>query len=485
MKEYRKGFPKDFLWGGAIAASQAEGAWDTDGKGASQADIEILPEEYSRKKIVGFSHTKEEIAAALADKEGYYPRRYAIDFYHNFEADLELMKEMGFKSFRTSFNWARIFPTGTESEPNEKGLQFYDRLIDSMLDKGIEPVMTVSHYEMPVYLCQNYNGWYGRETIDYFLNFCRVLFERYQKKVKYWIVINQINMIDIGWGAFGSLGLPKDCMQDDKESVIYQALHHQFVASAKAKKIAKEINPEMQIGMMNGDDYSYPATCKPEDVLAAMQRNQMTDYFCPDVLARGEYPGYAIRYFADNGISITITDEDEKVLKENTVDFFALSYYFTGVISSGTKSAENLAAREQNPYVEKSIWGWATDPIGLRISLNQYWDRYGLPIFIAENGLGALDEVTPEGEIHDDYRIEYLAAHIREMKEAIQDGVNVFGYASWGPIDIVSCSQGEMSKRYGYIYVDLDDRGKGSGKRLKKDSFYWYKKVIESNGEII
>lgn len=479
MKKYTKGFPKDFLWGGAIAANQAEGAWDVDGKGPSQADIEILPEEYSRKEVLGFAHTKEEISRALADKEGYYPKRYTIDFYHTFDSDLELMKEMGFKCFRTSFNWPRISPTGMESEPNEEGLKYYDRLIASMLDKGIEPVMTVSHYEMPTYLCQNYNGWYSRETIDCFLKYCKVLFERYQDKVKYWIMINQINLAE-DWGEFGSLGLLKDCCTDNRRSAVYQALHHQFVASAKAKKLAKGINSDMQIGMMNGDDHVYPATCKPEDVIAAMKRNQMNVYFCSDVLARGEYPGYAVRYFAEHDISFTVTAEDEKVIKENTIDFFALSYYFSGVLS-----AENPELREQNPYIEKSIWGWATDPQGLRNSLNQYWDRYGVPIFIAENGLGALDEVTPEGEIHDDYRINYLAAHIREMKEAVQDGVNVFGYASWGPIDIVSCSQGEMSKRYGYIYVDLDDRGQGSGKRMKKDSFYWYQKVIESNGEII
>lgn len=478
MKKQIKGFPKEFLWGGAIAANQAEGAWDVDGKGPNQGDVEILPGEYSRKSVLGFAHTSADIDRALTDKEGYYPRRHGIDFYHTFDADLQLMKEMGFKCFRTSFNWSRIFPTGLEKEPNEAGLQYYDSLIDSMLDKSIEPIMTISHYEMPTYLCQEYNGWHSREVIDYFLKFCQVLFKRYQKKVKYWIVINQINMAE-GWGEFASLGMLKDSFANDRGSAVYQAIHHQFVASAKAKKMAKEINPNMQIGMMNGDDCVYPATCKPADVIAAMQRNQMVEYFYPDVLARGEYPGYAIRYFADNDISFTVTGEDEKVLKENTVDFFALSYYFTGVISAEKQS------REENPYIEKSIWGWATDPKGLRHSLNQYWDRYGLPIFIAENGLGALDEVTPEGEIHDEYRINYLAAHVKEMKEAVLDGVDVFGYASWGPIDIVSCSQGEMSKRYGYIYVDLDDAGKGSGKRLRKDSFYWYQKVIETNGEVI
>ena len=479
MKQQVTGFPKDFLWGGAIAANQAEGAWNLDGKGPNQGDIEILPDEYSRKNIVGFSHTKDDIDKALRDQNGYYPRRHGIDFYHTFDNDFALMKEMGFKCFRTSFNWSRIFPTGIEKSPNEIGLQYYDRLIDSMLSKGIEPVMTISHYEMPTYLCQEYNGWHSREVIDYFLNFCQVLLKRYQEKVKYWIVINQINMTE-DFGEFASLGMLKDSFADNHQSAVYQAIHHQFVASAKAKKLAKEINPNLQIGMMNGDDYVYPATCNPDDIIAAMKRNQMVEYFYPDVLIRGSYPGYAIRYFAENNITITITPEDEKLLLENTVDFFALSYYFTNVISSKAPKE-----RGENSYIEKSIWGWATDPQGLRHSLNQYWDRYGLPIFIAENGLGALDTVTSDDKIHDTYRINYLAAHINAMKEAVLDGVNVFGYASWGPIDIISCSQGEMSKRYGYIYVDLDDRGNGSGKRLKKDSFYWYQKVIETNGEII
>ncbi|SHO50004.1 glycoside hydrolase family 1 protein [Anaerocolumna xylanovorans] len=479
MKELQNGFPKDFLWGGAIAANQAEGAWDAEGKGPGLADVEILPEKYSRQNIVGFYHTKEEIEKALSDKEGYYPRRSAIDFYHRFEEDLELMKGMGFKCFRTSFNWPRIFPKGNEAEPNEAGLKFYDRLIDSMLEKNIEPVMTISHYEMPLYLATEYNGWRSRETIDFFLNLCRVLFERYQNKVKYWIIINQVNMAK-DWSEFASLGMLKDSFADDRNSAVYQALHHQLVASAKAKKLAKEISPKMQIGMMNGEDFVYPATCKPEDVFAAMERNRMNNYFCSDVLVRGEYPGYVCKYFKDHHITVEITEEDEKVLKENTVDFLSFSYYFTQTLSAGD------AKRPQpNPYIEKSIWGWATDPLGLRHSLNQYWDRYGLPIFIAENGLGALDEVTEDGKIHDQYRIDYLAAHIKAIKEAIKDGVQVFGYASWGSIDIISCSQGEMSKRYGYIYVDLDDRGKGSGKRLKKDSYYWYQKVIESNGEII
>lgn len=479
MKEAKKGFPKNFLWGGAIAANQAEGAWDTDGKGPGQPDIEILPEEYSRQQVMGFYHTKEEILQALADQEGYYPRRSAIGFYDHFREDLKLMKEMGFTCFRTSFNWPRIFPNGDEKSPNEAGLLFYDRLIDCMLEYGMEPVMTISHYEMPLHLVLEYGGWSNRKTIDFFVNFCRVLFERYKNKVKYWIVFNQINAAK-DWGEFGSLGLLSDTFADNRQNVIYQAVHHQFVASAWAKKIAGEIHPGMKIGMMNGEDYVYPMTCKPEDVFAATQRNQMSNYFFTDVLARGEYPGYALRYFADNNIKLDIPEEDEIIIKEHTVDFISFSYYFSSAVS-----AERPTAAQPNPFIERSIWGWAIDPLGLRNSLNQYWDRYSLPLFVAENGIGALDEIGEDGKIHDQYRIDYLAAHVKAMKEAVKDGVDVFGYASWGPIDIVSCSQGEMSKRYGYIYVDLNDRGEGSGQRRKKDSFDWYKKVIETNGEII
>ena len=469
--EVVKGFPKDFLWGGAIAANQAEGAWDVDGKGASMADIEILPEVYSREKVVGFSHTKEEILAALADTKGYYPRRSAIDFYHTYPDDLSLMKEMGFRCLRTSFNWARIFPKGDEEEPNEKGLAFYDRLIDEMLKNGIEPVMTVSHYEMPIHLVNEYNGFLSRKVVDCFVRYCQVLFERYHHKVKYWILINQINSLG-GWGEFSSLGLLKGYSLND----VYQATHHQFVACAKATAIAHAIDPSMKIGMMLGDDTRYPRTCDPKDVFAATQSNQMNQYFYSDVLLRGRYPGYALRFFADHDITLSITPEDLQLLAENTADFLSFSYYFTRVTSADAREATD------NPYLEKSIWGWAIDPLGLRNSLNQYWDRYQVPMFIAENGLGALDTVE-DGKIHDTYRIDYLRENIRAMREAIKDGVQVFGYASWGPIDIISCSQGEMSKRYGYIYVDLDDRGQGSGKRIRKDSFYWYQKVIATNGE--
>jgi len=469
MDRLSEGFPKQFLWGGAIAANQAEGAFDVAGKGLSIADIEILPDAYSRQEVVGFEHTRSDILKAVTDQGGYYPRRSTIDFYHHFEEDLALMKGMGFKCFRTSFNWGRIFSNGDETKPNEEGLRFYDRLIDCIRENDMEPVMTVSHYEMPLHLVLAYGGWHNRRCVDFFINLCETLFNRYKDKVNYWILFNQINMLS-GWGEFASLGLLKEDY-DDWRSAVYQAVHHQFVASALATLKAREVNPDMKIGMMLGDDTLYPTTCKPEDVFAAACENRMNLYFFSDVLLRGEYPAYALRYFKDNHINVHMASEDGALLKENIADFLAISYYFTRTLDG------------DNPYLEKSIWGWATDPLGLRNSLNQYWDRYQCPIFIAENGIGAIDEIDADGKIHDDYRIEYLKSHIAAVKEAVKDGVDVFGYASWGPIDIVSCSQGEMSKRYGYIYVDLDDRGNGSGKRMKKDSYKWYKRVIETNGE--
>jgi len=471
-----KGFPNDFLWGGAIAANQSEGAWDVDGKGASLMDVEVLPDNYSRQGVLGYSHRKEELLVALKDEKGYYPRRFGIDFYHTYKEDLALFKEMGFTCLRTSFNWPRIFPNGDETKPNEEGLKFYDNLIDEMVKLGIEPVMTMSHYEMPLHLATEYGGWTNRKCVDFYMNLFTVLFDRYHTKIKYWILINQINML--GWGDYASLGMLEGA-HDDWVSDRYQGVHHQFIASAKACQYAHAKDLSCHMGMMNGEMLGYPASTSPEDAFAALQANQMNNFFFSDVLARGEYPGYALRYFEDNNIQIKMCEEEIKLIKENPVDFISFSYY-----SSGLYSKANGLELDKNPLLPSSVWGWQTDTLGIRYSLNAYWDRYRLPIFIAENGLGAIDEVKEDG-IHDEYRINYLREHILEIKEAIKDGVNVFGYASWGPIDIVSASQGEMSKRYGYIYVDLDDRGVGSGKRMKKDSFYWYQKVIETNGETI
>ncbi|MDO1605872.1 glycoside hydrolase family 1 protein [Lactobacillus sp. YT155] len=468
-------FPKGFLWGGAIAANQAEGAWQADGRGPSQADIMELPEEYSRLGSFGGYVTRDDIEKALNDKTGNYPRRRGIDFYHTFPEDLELMAEMGFKSFRTSFSWSRIFPDGDELEPNEKGLEFYDRLIDKMNELGIEPVMTISHYEIPITLITKYGGWTNSKLIEFYDRFAKVLLDRYHNKVKYWITFNQVNDV-YDWGEFAGLGILKGEYENQDEAK-FKAVHNQFVASAMTTKYAHEHYKNVQIGMMLGVTGTYPKTDKPEDIMAAYQLNNLHTYFFSDVLAGGEYPGYMKRYFHDNGIKVEATEEELKLLKENTVDYISFSYYSSSVVS-----ADKPFELQDNENLEASVWGWSFDAIGFRYAFDSLWDRYHLPLFIAENGLGAEDTVE-DGKIHDDYRIKYLRSHVEQMKEAIKDGVEIFGYASWGPIDIISYSQAEMSKRYGYIYVDLDDKGNGSGERLRKDSFYWYKKVIESNGE--
>ena len=469
MKQLPTGFPKDFLWGGAVAACQIEGAYDVDGRGLSTSDIHRYDKEMDRAHIEKEGGgTLAQIKAAMNDKEGYYPKRYGIDFYHTYKSDLALFKEMGFKAFRTSISWSRIFPKGDEEEPNEKGLQFY------------EPVITMSHYDIPLYLVTEYGGFANRKVAEFFVRYAKVLLERFKGKVKYWIVCNQVNLVPTV--QFGSLGIYDDQTTPDKmEELMYQAVHNQFVACAKIKKMASSIDPNAVLGTMIADGTLYPATCKPEDIVMTMQKNRM-QYFFTDVQLRGEYPVYALHYFEEKGIHLDVTPEEEQLLKENTLEFLAISYYYTRICDS-TKNSMKPFEGEQNPYLKPTPWEWRADPLGLYNTLSQLTDRYQIPIMIAENGLGAIDTVEEDGSIHDVYRIEYLREHIIQMKRAILDGADVFAYLSWGPIDIVSSSSAEMSKRYGYIYVDLDDYGQGSGKRIKKDSFYWYKDVISSNGE--
>lgn len=481
MKQLPTGFPKDFLWGGAVAACQIEGAYDVDGRGLSTSDIHRYDKEMDRAHIEKEGGgTLAQIKAAMNDKEGYYPKRYGIDFYHTYKSDLALFKEMGFKAFRTSISWSRIFPKGDEEEPNEKGLQFYDALIDEIIKDGMEPVITMSHYDIPLYLVTEYGGFANRKVAEFFVRYAKVLLERFKGKVKYWIVCNQVNLVPTV--QFGSLGIYDDQTTPDKmEELMYQAVHNQFVACAKIKKMASSIDPNAVLGTMIADGTLYPATCKPEDIVMTMQKNRM-QYFFTDVQLRGEYPVYALHYFEEKGIHLDVTPEEEQLLKENTLEFLAISYYYTRICDS-TKNSMKPFEGEQNPYLKPTPWEWRADPLGLYNTLSQLADRYQIPIMIAENGLGAIDTVEEDGSIHDVYRIEYLREHIIQMKRAILDGADVFAYLSWGPIDIVSSSSAEMSKRYGYIYVDLDDYGQGSGKRIKKDSFYWYKDVISSNGE--
>lgn len=469
-------FPQGFLWGGAIAANQAEGAYLEDGKGLTTVDL--LPTGAKRWEIA-----KGKLATLTPLAEEYYPSHEAIDFYHRYKEDIALFAEMGFKALRLSISWARIFPNGDDQEPNEAGLRYYDELFDELLKHGIEPVVTMAHFDVPVSLVEKYGSWRNRKLVGFFEKYARTIFTRYKDKVKYWMTFNEINMLlhlpFVGAGLLFKEG-------ENPKQIQYQAAHHQLVASALAVKACHEIIPGAKIGCMLAAGATYPYTCNPEDVFAAMEKDRESFFFI-DVQARGEYPGYAKRFFRDNQLTIEMEAGDEAILKEHPVDYIGFSYYASRVASTDPEQLKkitsgNVFGSVENPYLEKSAWGWTIDPKGLRITANQLYDRYQKPLFVVENGLGAVDELTPEGEVHDDYRIDYLKRHIAEMAEAIQDGVEIIGYTSWGPIDLVSASTGEMKKRYGYIYVDKDNEGNGSLQRYRKKSFYWYKKVIETNG---
>lgn len=474
MNQTRSGFPNNFLWGGAIAANQAEGAFDVDGKGLCVADINEFRNDIPIDKKSNLEMTSSELNSLLNSNDKIFPKRWGIDFYYSYKDDLKLLSEMGFNTFRTSINWARIFPNGTESEPNEEGLKFYDDLFDEMIRLGMEPMITISHYEIPINLTVQYNGWYSREVIDLFVKYCKVVFDRYHSKVKKWIIVNQINLII--HESFNHLGILADKVDDIVEAK-YQGVHNEMVACGLATKYAHEKYPDLEIGMMLCGGPSYPATTKPKDVFATVRHNQM-EYFFSDVLLRGYYPGYALRYFEDIGIKVKFYAGDEEALR-NTADFMSFSYYYTRIVDEESFADGNEAYR--NPNLDANPWGWSIDPVGLRTMLNLFYDRYQCPIYITENGVGYYDKIV-DGKIHDDYRIKYLKDHIEQMHEAIRDGVDLRGYYAWGPIDIISCSSSEMSKRYGFIFVDQDDYGNGSKKRIKKDSFDWYKKVISTNG---
>ncbi|MEA5026401.1 MAG: 6-phospho-beta-glucosidase [Erysipelotrichaceae bacterium] len=463
---------KDFLWGGAVAANQLEGAWNLDGKGPSTADY----------MTAGSVNTRREYTDGIAAGK-YYPSHEAIDFYHRYKEDIALFAEMGFKCFRTSINWTRIFPHGDEQEPNEKGLEFYDNLFDECLKYGIEPVVTLSHYETPYGLVKDYGSWRNRKLIDFFTNYCEVVFKRYRYKVKYWMTFNEINAL-----AFHP-AMPTGIRISDNENfnqVVFEAAHHQFIASAKAVIIGHQINPDFKIGLMMLYPLTYADTCNPYDQLLCMKAMDLHYYFS-DVQARGYYSAKNLKMLKERGVDLSITPEDAQVLIQGKVDYIGFSYYMSTVVSSDNSRKEmggNILKSVKNPYLKATDWGWQIDPIGLRLSLNTLYDRYQIPLFIVENGLGAIDELTQDKQIHDSYRIDYLKNHIIEMKKAVdEDGVDLIGYTPWGCIDLVSAGTGEMKKRYGFIYVDKDNEGNGSLERLRKDSFYWYQQVIRSNGE--
>lgn len=464
------GFRKDFLWGGATAANQCEGAWSEDGKGINTADV----------MTAGDAHTERKITDGIVPGLNY-PSHIATDHYHRFREDIALFGELGFKTYRMSINWARIYPNGDDDQPNEAGLRHYDEVFDECHKYGIEPLVTISHYETPLGL-QKYGSWENRKTVDFYLRYCRTIFNRYKGKVRYWLTFNEINCMSMSCWMAG--GIAPDASFQTRMTAAY----HQFLASAQAVVMAHEIDPENRVGMMYGGIFSYPATCDPDDMIGN-QEFMKTMLLYPDVQCRGYYPSYALKKFEREGVVLPEQPGDAEILKKGKVDFLSFSYYFTLLagkksMHAGVECGTVSTGYESNPYAKKTDWGWTIDPQGLRYALNLFYDRYQIPLMVVENGLGAYDTLEKDGSVHDPYRIEYMREHIRAMKEAVDiDGVDLMGYTTWGCIDIVSAGTGEMKKRYGYIYVDADDECHGSMKRIKKDSFDWYRKVIASNGE--
>ncbi|MDR2709267.1 MAG: 6-phospho-beta-glucosidase [Elusimicrobiota bacterium] len=468
-------FPKDFLWGGAVAAHQLEGAWQEGGKGVSVADV----------MTAGAHGVPRRITDGVLLGENY-PNHDAIDFYHHYKEDIALFAQMGFKCFRTSIAWTRIFPNGDEDVPNEAGLKFYDDMFDECLKYGISPVITLSHFEMPFHLVKKYGGWRSRKCIDFFVKFATVCFKRYKDKVKYWMTFNEINnQSNFSWdfAPFVNSGLLfKE--GENREPIVYQAAHYEFVASALAAKEGRKINPDFKIGCMIAMCPVYPFSCDPHDIILALDATHKRTQFFTDVHVRGIYPNFIQKYWQRKDIKLDITGEDLKAIAQGTTDYIGFSYYMSfAAKSNGSDVYDEERDLVKNPYVKASEWGWQIDPIGLRYSLNWFYDMYRVPLFIVENGFGAVDQILPDGSVKDTYRIEYLAAHLKQVLKAINyDGVEVIGYTPWGCIDLVSAGTGEMKKRYGFIYVDKDNEGKGTLKRSKKESFDWYKKVIETNG---
>lgn len=471
-------FRKDFLWGGAVAAHQLEGGYREGGKGLSIMDV----------CTVGDVKHPRRVTQGIVEGENY-PNHEAIDFYHRYQGDIALFAEMGFQCFRTSIAWARIFPMGDEDTPNEEGLRFYDNLFDECLKYGIEPVITLSHFEMPYALVEKYGGWRDRRLIDMFVKFAVTCFQRYKNKVKYWMTFNEINN-QANYNSEGSIYGNSGIIYRDgecREQVMYQAAHYELVASALAIKEGRKINPDFHLGCMIAMCPIYPTTCKPDDILMAYKAMQKRYYFT-DVHALGAYPPNILSLWKRKGYQMDVTEADLQALKEGCVDYIGFSYYMSFAIAHKETNVhydyDESHDLVRNPYVEASDWGWQVDPTGLRYVLNWFTDHYHLPLFIVENGLGAYDKVEANGQIHDPYRVSYLRKHIEQMKLAVEeDGVDLIGYTPWGCIDLVAASTGQMSKRYGFIYVDKQDDGTGTMERSKKDSFYWFQKVIASNGE--
>ncbi|WP_303974205.1 glycoside hydrolase family 1 protein [Streptococcus merionis] len=482
-------FSKDFLWGGATAANQIEGAVTRDGRGLTTMDTLTVgnlhrPRQITYQKVDGTLEKAERLACVpegavgAIDPDDFYPSHVGIHFYDHYKEDIRLFAEMGFKAYRMSISWTRIFPTGTETEPLEAGLAFYDKVFDECLKYGIEPVVTLSHFDVPLYLADHYDGWGNRKVVDYFTHYCQTVFDRYKDKVKYWMTFNEINVLR-SWLQLG-------IHNNEDPQTMAQAIYHVLLASARAVSIGHACIPDAKIGNMVMYAPSYAMTAKPEDVLENLQYKRKVEFYL-DVQVKGAYPAYKLKEYERLRVNLVTQEGDEEILKAGVVDFIGFSYYMSTMTTTDTsmpKTPGNNMMSYKNPHLEVSEWGWTLDPMGLRIALCEMYDRYQVPLFIVENGLGAIDKLESDGSIRDDYRIDYMAAHIVAMKEAVElDGVELMGYTSWGCIDLIAWSTGEMKKRYGFIYVEADDAGKGSYDRRKKKSFGWYKKVISSNGE--
>ena len=483
-------FSKNFLWGGATAANQLEGGYDLDGKGLSTADVICVGDVHTKRRITyqnsDGTYGSQVImpyqdlpqgAKCTIDPSLYYPSHDGIDFYHHYKEDIALMAEMGFKCFRMSINWSRLFPCGDEEKPNEAGVQFYENIFKELKKYHIEPLVTICHYENPVELANKYGGWLNEKVIDFYLNYCKTIFTRFKDDVHYWITFNEINIMNVVPFYSGALKV-------SDEASCALAIKHQFIASSKAVQMAHEIDPQNKVGLMIANGAIYPNTCHPTDQILRMEKDRERRFYS-DVMIRGYYPNYKTKEYERKNIDIHLTNQEKEILKKGTVDFLSFSYYESMTVShEASGSTNNIVSNAiKNPYLETTAWGRAIDSQGLRLVLNELYDRYQIPLFIVENGLGTTDEFIND-TVEDDYRIDYHRKHIEQMKIAVeQDGVELLGYTTWGWIDLVSAVTGEMKKRYGFIYVDRNNDGSGSLKRYKKKSFNWYKKVIASNGE--
>ncbi len=487
-------FPETFMWGGATAANQVEGAYNVDGRGRTQSDCMTggtvdspryltyeTPDGRTGTVNMLRGETLPEGAKAAVLDGYYYPNHEAIDFYHTYKEDIKLFAEMGFKIFRMSIAWSRIFPNGDEEQPNQAGLDFYRSVFEELKKYNIEPLVTISHYDDPIALEENYGGWQNRKVIDFYVRYAKTLFQEYKGLVKYWLTFNEINMPLMMFDF-----MPEAYKTPEVVDRAFRELHYKFVASAKAVQLAHETDSDYIVGCMIASTCSYPHTCRPEDVLKTQQSWQEGIYYCGDTMVRGAYPAFSGRLWQEYHATVEITEEDKRDLLAGKVDMFTFSYYSTSCVSTdknAEKAKGNFSTGAKNPYLKYSEWGWAMDGIGLRYFMNEIYNRYQIPLMIVENGLGAIDKLEADGTIHDDYRIAYLREHVKAIADSLADGVDVIAYTPWGCIDLISASTGEMKKRYGFIYVDKDNEGKGTNKRYRKDSFYWYKKVIESNGE--